>query len=78
GKGSFNVIKDAVELEGDVRSMSEEARNIIQKEITRIVSGIEAMFGVTCELDYKNDYPVLNNDEALTDFVVKSIKGAKI
>lgn len=31
GKGSFNVIKDAVELEGDVRSMSEEARNIIQK-----------------------------------------------
>ncbi|MBC8831570.1 amidohydrolase, partial [Escherichia coli] len=38
GKGSFNVIKDAVELEGDVRSMSEEARNIIQKEITRIVS----------------------------------------
>ncbi len=78
GKGSFNVIKDAVELEGDVRSMSEEARNIIQKEITRIVSGIEAMFGVTCELDYKNDYPVLNNDEALTDFVVKSIKGVKI
>ncbi|EAH0314714.1 amidohydrolase [Listeria monocytogenes] len=78
GKGSFNVIKDAVELEGDVRSMSEEARNIIQKEITRIVGGIEAMFGVTCELDYKNDYPVLNNDEALTDFVVKSIKGAKI
>ncbi|EAD8643358.1 amidohydrolase [Listeria monocytogenes] len=78
GKGSFNVIKDAVELEGDVRSMSEEARNIIQKEITRIVGGIEAMFGVTCELDYKNDYPVLNNDEALTDFVVKSIKEAKI
>ncbi|ENN8958969.1 amidohydrolase [Listeria monocytogenes] len=78
GKGSFNVIKDAVELEGDVRSMSEEARNIIQKEITRIVGGIEAMFGVTCELDYKNDYPVLNNDEALTDFVVKSIKGTKI
>ncbi|HDU0838197.1 TPA: amidohydrolase [Listeria monocytogenes] len=78
GKGSFNVIKDAVELEGDVRSMSEEARNIIQKEITRIVGGIEAMFGVTCELDYKNDYPVLNNDEALTDFVVKSIKGVKI
>lgn len=33
GKGSFNVIKDAVELEGDVRSMSEEARNIIQKKL---------------------------------------------
>ncbi|EFR86350.1 M20/M25/M40 family peptidase, partial [Listeria marthii FSL S4-120] len=45
-----------MELEGDVRSMSEEARNTIQKEITRIVGGIEAMFGVTCELDYKNDY----------------------
>lgn len=78
GKGSFNVIKDAVELEGDVRSMSEETRNTIEKEVKRIASGLEAMFGVTCELEYKNDYPVLNNDVALTEFVVESLKDAAI
>lgn len=78
GKGSFNVIKDSVELEGDVRSMSEETRTTIEKEIRRIVGGLEAMFGVTCELDYKNDYPVLNNDEALTHFVVDSINSSAI
>ncbi|EIA20792.1 hypothetical protein KKC_04990 [Listeria fleischmannii subsp. coloradonensis] len=78
GKGSFNVIKDSVELEGDVRSMSEETRTTIEKEIRRIVGGLEVMFGVTCELDYKNDYPVLNNDEALTHFVVDSINSSAI
>lgn len=31
GKGSFNVIKDAVTLEGDVRSMSEETRLLVEE-----------------------------------------------
>ena len=59
GKGSFNVIKDSVELEGDVRYMTDENEELIDKEIHRIVSGIEAEFGVTCELDYIPDYPPL-------------------
>ncbi|RJG21744.1 M20 family metallopeptidase [Paenibacillus thiaminolyticus] len=73
GKGSFNVIKDAVELEGDVRAMTEETRSLIEQEIRRILSGLQEMFGITYELDYKNDYPVLVNDPAFTEFVVKSL-----
>ena len=46
GKGQFNVIKDSIELEGDVRYMTEEVQQLIDKEIHRIVNGIEA--GIWC------------------------------
>lgn len=74
GKGSFNVIKDAVELEGDVRYMNTENRDKIDAEIHRIVAGIEAMFSVTVELTYTNDYPPLYNDPAVTEQVVASLQ----
>ncbi|EIR1324117.1 amidohydrolase [Listeria monocytogenes] len=74
GKGSFNVIKDAVELEGDVRYMNTENRDKIDAEIHRIVAGMEAMFGVTVELTYTNDYPPLYNDPAVTEQVVASLQ----
>ena len=50
GKGTFNVIKDSVELEGDIRYMTVETKETIEKEIKRLVKGIEEEFGVTCEL----------------------------
>lgn len=74
GKGSFNVIKDAVELEGDVRYMNTENRDKMDAEIHRIVAGIEAMFGITVELTYTNDYPPLYNDPAVTEQVVASLQ----
>ncbi|EPF1989082.1 amidohydrolase [Listeria monocytogenes] len=74
GKGSFNVIKDAVELEGDVRYMNTENRDKMDAEIHRIVAGMEAMFGVTLELTYTNDYPPLYNDPAVTEQVVTSLQ----
>ncbi|HHQ1183932.1 TPA: M20 family metallopeptidase [Listeria innocua] len=74
GKGSFNVIKDAVELEGDVRYMNTENRDKLDAEIHRIVAGIEAMFGVSVEFTYTNDYPPLYNDPAVTEQVVASLQ----
>lgn len=78
GKGSFNVIKDSVTLEGDVRAMSEETRTIVEREVRAKLDGVAAMFDVTYDLHYENDYPVLYNDPALTEFVVNSIEGGQI
>lgn len=78
GKGSFNVIKDKVTLEGDVRSMSDEAQATIEREIRAKLDGISAMFGVTYDLDYKNDYPVLYNDPEVTEFGVNVLKNTNI
>lgn len=74
GKGPFNVIKDSVELEGDVRGLTEETKATIEKEIKRLSAGLESMFGVTCELDYNDDYPALYNNPEFTEYVAKTIK----
>lgn len=76
GKGSFNVIKDRIELDGDVRYMNNETAEIIRKEIHRIVEGIEVEFGVKCELEYVPDYPPLYNNPEATDRVVSILENA--
>ncbi|OEL04401.1 M20 family metallopeptidase [Staphylococcus casei] len=76
GKGQFNIIKDSIEIEGDVRALTDETKHTIKKEVQRLSKGLEAMFGVTCELDYQDDYPALYNDPQFTRFVVESLKNA--
>lgn len=78
GKGVFNVIKDQIVLEGDVRAMGDETKKTIEKEIKRISSGIEATFGVTNVLEYKDDYPTLYNDPELTRHVANAIADADL
>lgn len=74
GKGTFNVIKDSVELEGDIRYMTVETQQTILKEIERIVKGLEEEFGVTCDLTLEPDYPPLYNDPELTEQVAASLR----
>lgn len=76
GKGSFNIIKDSIEIEGDVRYMNEKTAKLINKEIHRIASGIEVEFGVICELMYNADYPPLYNDPGITAEVVSILEAA--
>lgn len=76
GKGTFNVIKDSVELEGDIRYMTIETKEKIEVEVKRLVRGLEEEFGVTCELTYENDYPPLYNDPELTAKVAGYLVGA--
>lgn len=78
GKGQFNVIKDAVTLEGDVRTMSDDARATVEKEIRQLAKGLEATYGVAVELDYTNDYPVLYNHPETTEMFRKAVEQAQI
>ena len=74
GKGAFNVIKDSVELEGDVRYMTDETQELIEKEVRRIVKGLGEEFGVNCELDYVADYPPLYNNPEIVAEVVEILQ----
>ena len=78
GKGTFNIIKDSVVLEGDVRSMSGEAREMVESQIRQMAEGLATTYGVSIELEYANDYPVLYNDPAITDRVQAALEGARI
>ena len=76
GKGSFNVIKDSVTLEGDVRTMSDESRTIVEEQVRQFAEGLETSFKVKSELEYANDYPVLYNDPEVTGLVQDALEAA--
>ena len=78
GKGQFNVIKDVVEIEGDVRGLTDATKATIEKEIKRLSKGLEALYGVTCTLEYNDDYPALYNDPEFTEYVAKTLKEADL
>lgn len=78
GGGQFNIIKDSVLLEGDVRTMSNEAAEIVEREITNLARWLEASFGVETELYYDNNYPVLYNDPEVTRTVMSALENADV
>lgn len=78
GKGAFNIIKDSVTIEGDVRAMADETKKTIEEEIKTIAKGIGETFKVGVEIEYTDDYPVLYNDPEMTDLVVEAVKSANI
>lgn len=78
GKGSFNVIKETVTIEGDVRAMSEETASTIEKNVKEICAGIASAYHCEIDCDYVRDYPVLYNDPEMTDLVIDAIQKADI
>jgi amidohydrolase len=78
GKGAFNVIKDAVTIEGDVRTMTPETREIVETGVRAFAEGLEKSYGVKANLDYHNDYPVLYNDPEVTEHVRQALEQASI
>jgi len=66
GKGASNVIPDKVEIAGTFRTFNEEWREEALSRIERIATSItESMHG-HCNIAIKRGYPVLTNDEKLT------------
>lgn len=78
GKGQFNIIKDSVELVGDVRCMSDHTKQLIEAEVTKMCQGFAVAYGCQIDLDYKNDYPVLVNDKETTEMCVRAFQKADI
>lgn len=76
---AFNVIPQRVELKGTVRTMSAEMRDLAEKRINEICSGIAGTFGGTVKVDYHRNYPVMANHDEQTEFaadVARQISGA--
>ncbi len=67
GGGATNVIPDAVELLGTLRSFSEPVRETIRRRVPEILHGIAAAAGCTVDLDLRHGYPATINDPAAAD-----------
>lgn len=74
GAGTFNIIKDKIEITGDVRAMSENTMKKIEEQINIISQGIAKTYSMDIEYNFLIDYPILNNDKKMTQLVVKAVK----
>jgi amidohydrolase len=64
GKGATNIIPEKVTIAGTLRTMNEDWRALIKEKIRHIAESTAATYGCTAEVDIKDGYPmVLNNDE---------------
>ncbi len=75
---AHNVIPQSVKLRGTVRTLSPEIRDLAEKRLTEIATGIAATFGGTADVDYVRGYPVMINSDEQTAFaadVAKSVSG---
>lgn len=63
-KGATNIIPEKVEIAGTLRAMDEKWRAIIKEKIKDITVTTALTYGCSAEIDIKDGYPmVLNNDE---------------
>lgn len=64
-----NVIASRVELEGTVRTLSQQTREKMPYLIRQVLDGVTAGFGAAYELDYQMGYPPTVNDPQLVAFL---------
>ena len=64
--GATNIIPEKVEIAGTLRTMDEKWRNILKEKITEIAVNTAKGMGATCEVDIKDGYPVVYNNEEVT------------
>ncbi len=56
-----NVIANTVVMEGTVRTLDKDARDLAQKRVCMIVKSTAEAFGAEVEIDYRRGYPVTVN-----------------
>lgn len=73
-ENAFNVIADSAYLAGTVRTFKPEIRDLMEREIARVVEGAAIAGDCEIELDYVRGYPAVVNHEAETEFMKRVIE----
>ena len=68
-----NVIAETVDMEGTVRTFSEELEEQIRSGMENILRGLETAFGVKTRLDFEKVNPAVVNDAGLYDLLLPRI-----
>lgn len=75
GGSTNNVIPSNVTFSGTVRTIDPYARDLVEKEMKKIIKGITEAFGAKFTLDYKRGFPSVYNDPALIPFLEETAEG---
>lgn len=69
---SHNIIPGEVEVSGTIRAFHDDIRAWIPKEMENVLKGITESQGATYEFELIESYPVLVNDDDMTDLVISA------
>lgn len=71
---AFNVIPDACEVFGTVRTFTTEVLDLIERRMSEIAAGTCQTFGARCEFEFQRKYPPTVNHENETEFVRRALR----
>jgi len=69
--GAFNVIPEAVQLVGTVRTFRPQTRDLAEKRVKEIVSKVAEAFGASAEVEYIRGYPATVNSVRESEFAAR-------
>jgi hippurate hydrolase len=69
-----NVIPQTAVLRGTVRTLTPEVRELVEKRVREVVTGVAQMTGARIDLVYERGYPVTVNHERQTDLATQVAK----
>ena len=67
---ALNVIANTVELEGSVRSLDEDMRDLVQERLHQIAEGTAAANQCEITIEYERGYPITDNNEEATQHAI--------
>jgi hippurate hydrolase len=59
---AFNVIPETVTIGGTVRSLQESTREMLERRIKEVATGVASAHGCTAKVNFIRGYPVTRND----------------
>lgn len=71
---ALNVIPELCELQGTVRTFSEDVLALIERRMRSIALSTCDAFGATCDFEFERMYPATVNHAAPTDFVRRLLR----
>ena len=67
---ALNVIANTVELEGSVRSLDEDMRDLVQERLHQVAEGTAAANQCEVTIEYERGYPITDNNEEATQHAI--------
>lgn len=67
-----NIIPEVARMEGTIRTVSEEIRELVKSSVMRVALGVADAYGCTAEVEIIEGYPVTVNDPAMARLIEKT------
>jgi len=69
-----NVIPQSAVLRGTVRTLTPKVRELMEKRVREVVTGVAQMTGARIDLNYARGYPVVVNHAEQTEIAIRAAK----